>query len=102
MIRIGVVGAIGSGKSYVSKSFGFPLFNADLEVAKLYKKDKKIFIKLKKVLPKCFDSFPVKKKEVTDAILANNSNLRKIIKIIHSSIKKKLQNFLKINKKKKL
>ena len=82
MIRIGIVGGIGSGKSYVSKSFGFPLFNADLEVAKLYKKDKTIFIKLKKVLPKFFNSFPVKKKEVTDAILANNSNLRKIIKKI--------------------
>ena len=94
MIRIGIVGGIGSGKSYVSKSFGFPLFNADLEVAKLYKKDKTIFIKLKKVLPKFFNSFPVKKKEVTDAILANNSNLRKIIKIIHSSIKKKLLKML--------
>jgi len=102
MIRIGVVGGIGSGKSYVSKSFGFPLFNADLEVAKLYKKDKTIFIKLKKVLPKYFNSFPVKKKEVVDAILANNSNLRKIIKIIHTSVKKKLQNFLQINKTKKI
>ena len=101
MIRIGIVGGIGSGKSYVSKSFGFPLFNADLEVAKLYKQDKTIFIKLKKVLPKYFNSFPVKKKEVADAILANNSNLRKIIKIIHSSIKKKLRHFLKVNKTKK-
>ena len=102
MIRIGVVGGIGSGKSYVSKSFGFPLFNADFEVAKLYKKDKTIFIKLKKVLPKYFNSFPVKKNEVVDAILANNSNLRKIIKIIHTSVKKKLQNFLQINKTKKI
>ena len=70
MIRIGVVGSIGSGKSYVSKSFGFPLFNADIEVAKLYKKDKTIFIKLKKILPEYFNSFPVKKKEVAKAILA--------------------------------
>ena len=102
MIRIGIVGGIGSGKSYISKSFGFPLFNADIEVAKLYKKDKTIFIKLKKVLPKYFNSFPVKKKEVVDAILANNSNLGKIIKIIHTSVKKKLQNFLQINKTKKI
>ena len=101
MIRIGVVGGIGSGKSYVSKSFGFPSFNADIEVAKLYKKDKTIFIKLKKVLPEYFNSFPVKKKEVVDAILGNNSNLRKIIKIIHLSIKKKLHHFLKANKTKK-
>ena len=44
----------------------------------------------------------MKKKEVADAILANNSNLKKIIKIIHTSIKKKLQNFLKVNKTKKV
>ena len=102
MIRIGVVGGIGSGKSYVSRSLGFPLFNADIEVAKLYQKDKKIFIKLKKILPKYFDSFPVKKKEIADAILANNTNLKKIIKIIHKSVEKKLQNFLKVNKTKKV
>ena len=102
MIRIGVVGSIGSGKSYVSKSFGFPFFNADMEVAKLYKKDRAIFIKLKKILPTHFNSFPVKKKEVADAILANNGNLKKIIKIIHTSIKKKLYNFLQINKTKKI
>ena len=38
MIRIGILGDIGSGKSYVAKSFGYPVFNADLEVGKLYKK----------------------------------------------------------------
>ena len=102
MIRIGIVGGIGSGKSYVSKSFGFPLFNADIEVGKLYKKDKTIFIKLKKILPEYFNSFPVKKKEVAKAILANSRNLKKIIKIIHISVKKKLHNFLQANKTKKI
>ena len=48
MIRIGILGNIGSGKSYVAKNFGYPVFNADYEVAKLYKKNKKIFVKLKK------------------------------------------------------
>ena len=41
------------------KNFGYPVFNADVEVAKLYKKDKKIFNKLKKVLPKYIYSFPM-------------------------------------------
>ena len=40
MIRLAVVGDIGSGKSYVAKQFGYPVFNADTEVSKIYKKDK--------------------------------------------------------------
>ncbi len=46
MIRIGILGDIGSGKSYVAKNFGYPVFDADHEVSKMYKKDKKIFKKL--------------------------------------------------------
>ena len=42
MIRIGILGGIGSGKSYVAKLFGYPVFNADTEVAKLYKKIKNV------------------------------------------------------------
>ena len=43
MIRIAVLGAICSGKSYVAKQFGYPVFNADFEEAKLYKKSKKCY-----------------------------------------------------------
>ena len=49
MIKIGILGDIGSGKSYVAKSFGYPVFNADHEVSKLYKKNKSVFYKLKKL-----------------------------------------------------
>ena len=52
MIKIGILGDIGSGKSYVAKNFGYPVCNADVEVGKIYKKYRKIFNKLKKVLPK--------------------------------------------------
>ena len=102
MIRIGILGDIGSGKSYVAKKFGFPVFNADSEVGKLYENDKKVFHKLKKVLPKYFVIFPIKKEDVSNAILANNKNLKKIIKIIHFEIQKKIGNFLKKNKNKKI
>ena len=37
MIKIAVVGDIGSGKSHVAKQFGCPVFNADTEVAIIYK-----------------------------------------------------------------
>ncbi len=102
MIRIGILGDIGSGKSFVAKSFGYPVFNADEEVSKIYKKEQKIFIKLKKNLPDYIFSFPIKKKEISKAILSNNSNLKKIIKIIHPEIRKKMKLFIKKNKNKKI
>ena len=104
MRRIGILGDIGSGKTYVANCFGFPVFNADLEVAKIYKRDKKVFKKLKKGLPQYFNSnsFPVKKSEIINAILSNKKNLKKIIKIVHCEVRKKMNNFLKKNKHKKL
>ena len=102
MIRIGILGDIGSGKSYVAKNFGYPVFNADIEVGKLYKKDRKIFDKLNKVLPKYIYSFPTNKNEISDAILANKFNLKKIVTIVHLEIKKKINIFLRANRKKKI
>jgi dephospho-CoA kinase len=101
MIRIGIIGNIGSGKSYVAKNFGYPVFNADYEVSQLYQRNKKIFTKLKKTLPKYIQSFPIKKKEVSNAILANNNNLKKIVKIVHIEIRKKMNDFLKKHKNRK-
>ena len=102
MIKIGIVGDIGSGKSYVAQNFGYPLFNADYEVAKLYQNNDKVFIKLKKSLPKYIFSFPIEKKEISNAILANKNNLKKIVKIVHFEIRKKLNYFLRKNKNKKI
>ena len=102
MIRIGILGDIGSGKSFVANKFGYPVFNADHEVSKLYKKNKKIFRKLNKKLPNHILSFPIDKIEVTKAILTNKSNLKKIIKIVHDEIRKKMKLFIKKNKNKKI
>ena len=102
MIRIGILGNIGSGKSYVAKKFGYPVFDADYEVSKLYKKDKKIFKKLKKKLPTQISSFPVDKNEITNAILSNKFNLKKIITIVHLEVRKALKLFIKKNKSKKV
>ena len=102
MIRIGILGDIGSGKSYIAKNFGYPFFNADHEVGKIYQNNKRVFNKLKKSLPKYISSFPINKKEVTHAILNDKKNLNKIVKIVHLEIRKKLYTFLKKNKNKKI
>ena len=102
MIRIAVLGDIGSGKSYVARQFGYPIFNADLEVSKLYKKSRKCYVKLKKALPNYVTSFPVKKNNLSKAVMSNKNNLKKIIKIIHPEVRKKLNAFEKKNKRKKI
>ena len=102
MIKIGILGDIGSGKSYVAQNFGYPIFNADYEVAKIYNQNKNIFNKLKKSLPKYIHSFPIEKKEISTAILADENNLKKIVKIVHLEIRKKMNTFLKKNKNKKI
>ena len=99
MIRIAIVGAMGSGKSHIAKLFKYPIFNADLEVAKFYKTNKQCFRNLKKKLPKYFSSFPIKKEEVIKAIVGSEMGLKKIINIVHPEIRKKMNAFLKDNKK---
>ncbi len=101
MIKIAIVGKIGSGKSRVASLFKIPIFNADYQVARVYKEDKSFYEKLKKKIPKFISSFPIKKNEIVKAILSNKSNLKKITKIIHPIIRKKLLLFLKKNKKKR-
>ena len=100
MIRIGILGDIGSGKSYVAKNFGYPVFNADHEVSKLYQKNRKVYQKLKKCLPEYIDKFPVDKLQLSKAIIVNNSNLKKIINVVHKEIRNELRYFLKKNKNK--
>ena len=101
MIRIGIVGDIGSGKSYVAKQFGFPIFNADFEVNKIYKKSRKCFKKLKRAFPNHIFSFPIKRRELFRIVKKNKNNVKKINKIVHPEVRLRMRKFLKKNKKKK-
>ena len=101
MIKIAVVGDIGSGKSFIAKQFGFPVFNADKEINKIYKNNNNCFKSLKNQLPKYIYSFPIKKNELGKAILDNQNNLKKIVKIVHPLVRDGMNSFLNKNKNKK-
>src|SRR6056300_865637 len=101
MIRIALVGSIGSGKTFISHLFGYPVFNADKSVSKIYSNNKKIFYKLKKRLPKFFTDLPIKKEELIKAIVENKNSLNIISKIVHPEVRKDLQKFIKKHNKKK-
>ena len=102
MIRAAVIGNIGSGKTFVAKLFKCPVFNADNEVKIIYRTNKVCFYKLKKLLPNYIKSFPIKKKELIEAISKDQKNLKKISYIVHPLVRQKMNLFLKKNKKQKI
>ena len=102
MIRICTIGGIGSGKSFISKLFKYPVFNADNVVKNIYRNDKNCFKNLKKKLPKFISSFPIKKSDLIKAISSNRNNLRIVSSIVHPIVRKKMKFFLKENKSSKI
>ena len=102
MIRAAVIGGIGSGKTFIGKLFKCPVFNADNEVKLIYKTNKVCFNKLNKILPSYIKSFPIKKKELVEAINKDKKNLKKISYIVHPLVRQKMNLFLKKNKKQKI
>lgn len=102
MIRICVIGGIGSGKSFIAKLFKYPIFNADKEVNLIYRNNVECFNKLKKQLPNYIKSFPVKKDELIRAISSNKKNLRLISSIVHPIVRRKMKKFLKDKIKSKI
>ena len=102
MIRVCVLGSIASGKSFISKLFNCPIFNADREVIDIYKKDKNCFTKLNNKFPDYIKSFPVRKTELINAISSNNKSLKLISSIVHPIVRKRMKKFLKEKKNSKM
>ena len=102
MIRVGVIGGIGSGKSFISKLFKSPIFNADKEVNFLYKNSLECFNKLNKKLPTFVKSLPISKSQLIKAINQDKKNLKKITSVVHPLVRKKMKIFLNKNKKSKI
>ena len=102
MIRVGVIGGIGSGKSFISKLFKSPVFDADKEVNALYKNNLDCYKKLNKKLPKFVKTFPILKSQLIKAINHDKKNIKRISSIVHPLVRKKMKLFLNKNKKSKI
>ena len=102
MIRVGVIGGIGSGKSFISKLFKSPVFNADKEVDLLYKNSLDCYKKINKKLTKFIKTFPILKSQLINAINHDKKNIKRISSIVHPLVRKKMKLFLNRNKKSKI
>jgi len=103
VIALGIVGEIGSGKTYVSKVFknyGYNVFDADKVVHNIYKKNTFINQKISRIFK--LKSKRANLKDLANVIIKNPSKLSKLNRIIHPEVKKNLLDFIRKNKKEKL
>ena len=101
MKKIGITGSLSSGKTTASKILSYrkgPLFSADNEVKKIYKKNN-----LKKIISKKLNlkNYKNLKTVLRNKITNGDLNIKKVESIIHPIIRKEMNDFLKKNKKKR-
>ncbi len=102
MIKIGITGSLASGKTTASKILSDrlgPLFSADIAVSELYKN--KSFLTLLSKKFKIKSNYQIKK-SLKKIILENKINLKKLEKIVHPLVRKKMRKFTSKNKNKKI
>jgi dephospho-CoA kinase len=105
MVRVGILGSVGSGKSFVANIFrelGFNIFSADNEVAKIYKNNKIVNKKISKFFKLKLYKGKINKQELRVSLKKNPNKFRFLNNIIHPIVRKKLVLFLSRCKKNKL
>lgn len=105
MIKVGITGGIGSGKTYVCTVFekmGVPVFYADEESKKISESDV--------VISKIVETFgasilgadnKLDRKKLSEYVFSNPVALQKLNAIIHPLVKKRFENWLEENVDKK-
>ncbi len=103
MIKIGLTGGIGTGKSYVSLIFeamNVPVYNSDIEAKKLYYRDD-VKLEMKNTFGKqvYFSSEEINKEYLSKLIFKDKDALKKVNSIIHPRVKAHFSEWLKKHSK---
>ena len=93
------------GKTTVSLMFkknGIKVWDADLEVHKLYENGNQGYINIISIYPQLKDETEIDRKKVSNLIKQKIIDLKKIEKVIHPLLKTSRLNFIKENEKEKI
>lgn len=105
MVKVGILGPVGSGKSFVANIFrtlGFNVFSADEEVVKIYQNNRIVNKKISKFFRLKLYKNKINKEELREFVKKYPKKFKFLNKIIHPLVRKELINFLEKNKNKKL
>ena len=101
MIKIGITGSLSSGKTTASKILSLrrgPLFSADKAVKEIYQNKNFKSLIVKKFRIKNQNQIKISLRKL---ILKNKENLKRLEKIIHPLVRKKMKNFTSQNRNKR-
>lgn len=101
MIKIGITGGIGSGKSYIAdliKKQGLPVFNCDDAAKYIMANDDEIKAKLKELIGEEIytDGGNLNKQMMSDFIYLNEDNRKKINEIVHPAVREQYMRWLSV------
>lgn len=102
MIKIGITGSLASGKTTASKILSYkrgPLFSADEAVKELYQNKSFRALVSRKFGVENNNQI---KRSIKKLLIKNNENLKKLEKLIHPLVRKKMKEFTSKNKNQKI
>ena len=105
MVRVGILGSVGSGKTFIAnifKELSFNIFSADNEVVNIYKNNKIVNKKIAKFFKLKLYKGKINKQDLRDSLKKNPKKFKFLNKTIHPIVRKKLAIFLSRFKKNKL
>ncbi|MBU3733616.1 MAG: dephospho-CoA kinase [Candidatus Fonsibacter sp.] len=105
MVRVGILGSVGSGKTFIAnifKELSFNIFSADNEVANIYKNNKIVNKKIAKFFKLKLYKGKINKQDLRDSLKKNPKKFKFLNKTIHPIVRKRLAIFLSRFKKNKL
>jgi dephospho-CoA kinase len=105
MVRVGILGSVGSGKTFIAnifKELSFNIFSADSEVANIYKNNKTVNRKIAKFFKLKLYKGKINKQDLRDSLKKNPKKFKFLNKIIHPIVRKRLAIFLSRFEKNKL
>ena len=105
MVRVGILGSVGSGKTFIAnifKELSFNIFSADNEVANIYKNNKTVNEKIAKFFKLKLYKGKINKQDLRDSLKKNPKKFKFLNKTIHPIVRKRLAIFLSRFKKNKL
>ena len=98
MIKIGLTGSVGMGKTTTAKVFaklGCDVWDADETVHKLYSKGGKAVVKVAKLFPSAVEDGSISRSRLKALLKNEPKNLKELEEIVHPLILEDRQNFQK-------